>query len=190
MKPDPRYSHRIPPATNPGPTYRICPFEYLPGIFHSVNFCGKTGPVKFESVYEDDEDEATMLELLRGKSGGTTSSSSTSAADLFDLSLAEDRCVKVTKSGAVHVGVLPREDAVMVAAGDKDGRIGLWSIDRTTGAQVNVQVQPHTSYCSGLRWCGESAADLFTCSYDGTCRRLDVSEGVFHEVFVVRGSRV
>lgn len=143
----------------------------------------KTGPVKFESVYEDDEDEATMLELLRGKSGGTTSSSSTSAADLSDLSLAEDRCVKVTKSGAVHVGVLPREDAVMIAAGDKDGRIGLWSIGRTTGAQVNVQVQPHTSYCSGLRWCGESAADLFTCSYDGTCRRLDVSEGVFHEVF-------
>ncbi|QDZ20070.1 WD40 repeat domain-containing protein [Chloropicon primus] len=145
----------------------------------------KTGPVKFESIYEDDEDEAAMLELLRAKGSATTSSSSgraTSAADLANLSLAEENCVKVTKNGASHVGIMPRSDFAMIAAGDKDGRVGLWNLSKGF-SQVNVQVQPHTQYMSGLKWCPTSGRDLFTCSYDGTCRRLDVNEGVFQEIY-------
>jgi len=99
----------------------------------------------------------------------------------------EENCVKVTKSGATHLGIANRSDVLLVAAGDKEGRVGFWNLSRDYADQANIQVQPHTQYISGLKWSGLDGAgagqELFTCSYDGTCRRLDVSQGVFDTVY-------
>lgn len=144
----------------------------------------KTGPVKFESVYEEDEDEARILDLLRSKSKPCKSGATTASA-ISELSLQEENCVKVTKLGAVHLGIMPRTDMTMVAAGDKEGRVGLWHLSETLSEsdQVNLQVHPHTQYISGLKWCPATGRDLFTCSYDGVCRKLDLKEATFQEIY-------
>ncbi len=158
----------------------------------------KTGPVKFESIYDEDEDEQKILDLLRdagagaggrtrGGRGGAKASTAdrlTGLAGLAEPTLREENCAKVTKNGSVHLDMMPRSDLThLIAAGDKEGRIGFWSVSQDFSTQMNTQVQPHSQYISGLKFCPSTGKDLWTCSYDGFCRKLDPSEGTFLEVF-------
>lgn len=105
----------------------------------------------------------------------------------------EERVMKVTKNGVVHLDIMPREDMALIAAGDKGGTIGFWSLSSekagwssssSIAEQCTLQVAPHTQYISGLKWCPSGTGrDLFSCSYDGTCRRFDFETASFLEVF-------
>ena len=143
----------------------------------------KTGPVKFQSIFEDDEDELKMLEILRSKSSIKCSSSPTGLDQLSDLDLKEESIMKVTKSGSVHLGIMPRADMIMIAAGDKAGQVGFWSVSQDFSQQCKLQVEPHSQYISGLKWCPSTGKDLFTCSYDGACRKLDLDAESFLEIY-------
>lgn len=37
--------------------------------------------------------------------------------------------MQVTRDGVVHMAFHPRSDAIILAAGDKGGRVGLWQLD-------------------------------------------------------------
>ena len=92
---------------------------------------------------------------------------------------------------------------LLLAAGAKSGRVSLWDVDfegtapadvvaadadadadaptaNDAGAAAGVlEFAPHYSYISGLAWAGAggAAGTLFTASYDGSVRALDVSRG-------------
>jgi len=136
----------------------------------------KAGPVPFESIYEDDEEEQKVLDVLRD-SRSVRSKAKTSTSNLSDVTLREENVMKVTKSGTVHLDIMPRTDRLVVAAGDKEGHVGVWSLSSDFADQHNVLVKPHTQYISGLKWSPSTGRDLYTCSYDGFCRKLDVSKG-------------
>ncbi|EOD40234.1 hypothetical protein EMIHUDRAFT_251264, partial [Emiliania huxleyi CCMP1516] len=52
------------------------------------------------------------------------------ASSLARCSLAEADVAKVTKSAVVHLQFQPRDDTLLLAAGDKDGHVSLWHCDR------------------------------------------------------------
>ena len=60
---------------------------------------------------------------------------------------------QVTKSAVVHLQFQPRDDTLLLAAGDKDGHVSLWHCDRaeddpSDGVHLH---RPHKQYICGLR---------------------------------------
>lgn len=104
------------------------------------------------------------------------------------------------KTACTHLQWHPRDDALMIAAGDKQGHVGLWRVDTEAAAAAAeggeggegsgdgsedgvLLLKPHSSYVSGMQWLGGGvSAALYTCAYDGVVRRLDTAAAQFVEV--------
>ena len=109
-----------------------------------------------------------------------TSASSLAAAK---LSLTDEAVAKVVPRGVTHLDIAPYDPAgpVVVAAGDKDGAVGLWRVDGNEtpaddegdGSEDGVlYYKPHGSYICHLKWGrGGLGGKLVTCAYDerGAC---------------------
>mgnify|MGYP001296395253 CR=1 FL=1 len=100
------------------------------------------------------------------------------ASALSKCTLSEDMVVKVTKSATVHLQFQPRDDTLLLAAGDKDGHVSIWHADRnkddfSDGVHLH---KAHTQYISGLKWANNS---IYSSSYDGTVKCLDVEKRAF-----------
>jgi WD40 repeat protein len=125
----------------------------------------------------------------------------TSAAGLAKakLSLTDESVAKVVPRGVTHLDMAPYDPdgPLLVAAGDKDGNIGLWRVDNEDagvsqedgdGSEDGVLFyKPHGSYVCHLKWGrGGLGGKLITAAYDGVVRALDVQGGeqCFKELFV------
>ena len=140
------------------------------------------GPVQFESVNESDRDsDKHFLEILQAKHA-VANRTTTGCESLTGLDLDEENVVKMTKNGTTHVCIAPFTSTTVIATGDKSGNVGLWSSSDRSSDELIMQVRPHLSYVSGMRWC-PGTNSLFSCSYDGTVRSLDAEKGVFSELF-------
>jgi hypothetical protein len=108
------------------------------------------------------------------------------------------------KTACTHLQWHPREDALLIAAGDKQGHVGLWRVDTEAAAAAEQEggeggdgsedgvllLKPHSSYVSGMQWLGDGAsAALYTCAYDGVVRRLDTAAAQFVEVRAAASQR-
>jgi len=141
------------------------------------------GPVTFESLNEDKELNQKLFGSLNGGLG-TAYKPETSVEDLADVHLEEEHVLKLTRSGITHLDTAPRTDNVAIAAGDKDGHVGFWCPSNVSeDSEVVVEVRPHSQYVSGLRWCPMGSGALYTCSYDGSVRKLDIKQQTFLELF-------
>ena len=49
----------------------------------------------------------------------------------------------MTRDAVVHMAFHPRSDAIILAAGDKGGRIGLWQLDRESVEVRSLAVPTH-----------------------------------------------
>jgi hypothetical protein len=88
--------------------------------------------------------DAAFLRLLRGSSGGGASpgkgrgrgagGAHSAAAALAALSLAERDVAKVLPTAATHLAFAPRADALVLAAADKHGHVGLFDVDAAARA--------------------------------------------------------
>ena len=134
------------------------------------------------------DDDAAFIAKLRPPGGGgggkkkaaaAKEEAPAAAAELVGAPLRESEMAKVTKDGTTHLAFQPRSDSLIVAAGDKKGYVGLWDVGAADDATDGVRLlSPHEQYISGLAWEGRSGgARLFTASYDGSVRRLDVGTG-------------
>ena len=100
------------------------------------------------------------------------------------LSADDDECVaKVCPERLYSMVVHPSTDKLVVGAGDKVGHIGIWNVKESNNSNDDgVHLfRPHKGAVSCLEWTSHNA--LFSASYDGTCRWLDVEAGQFDEIF-------
>lgn len=178
------------------------------------------GPLPLRSTNANEKTDAEFLRTLRtsGECGPlqrlpTSPKGGVGVVTLLRAKLTEDRVAKVTKNGVSHVAVHPRGDCLLIAAGDKDGQVGIWhplheafrlpekpgeeeeAMEAVAGAGPSeaidfasdhgvLQFDLHSQYISGLKFLGTGlAAKLLSCAYDGTARLLDVEAGQFLEVF-------
>jgi hypothetical protein len=85
----------------------------------------------------------------------------------FTLSSADD-VVKVVPGRVYSVAVLPRNDVVALAAGDKYGNVGIsWG---PTGVEETAVFLPHVRAVSGILARARSPLAMHTSSYDGQVR--------------------
>ena len=91
----------------------------------------------------------------------------------------DEMVVKVTKKAVVHLDFQPRSDGEHVlAAADKEGHVSLWHADREVEHPTDgvFLFKPHLQYVSGLAWHAHHTRALYTASYDGTVRVMDVEQ--------------
>lgn len=118
---------------------------------------------------------------------------------LCGIALKQEDVAKVTKDGVTHLCFYPglaggaggsssgsgsgSSYGVLMAAGDKSGRISLWHVDEEAGGPAAehdgvLMFAPHNEYVSGLQWLGPDAAvgpsRLVSVAYDGGMRALDL----------------
>lgn len=144
-----------------------------------------SGPLSFSSGEGKGVSDAAYLATLRN--GVPVRDARPLAAQLARCKLAGERVAKLTAKGTTHLAFQPRSDALIIAAGDKEGAIGLWQVDLPAveeGAEDPsiCVLRPHSQYISGLRWCPVDATRLITCSYDGSVRALDAPTATWVEV--------
>lgn len=167
-----------------------------------------SGPQPFKSLNAEPDSDARFLQTLcpggRARSRSTPQLHSPAGSSLTDqlasggLGLAVDDVAKVTRQGVTHLEFHPRADTPVVAAGDKDGHVGLWNFDAAGAEDEDGQAslgqdgvlltRPHLEYISGLRW-ARAGARLVSSSYEGCVRSLDAEKGVSEELLDWDGFR-
>ncbi|CAA7020005.1 unnamed protein product [Microthlaspi erraticum] len=106
---------------------------------------------------------------------------SESGFDIGSLSLEPHNVASVVPGRILVVKFLPCEDVKMVAAGDKLGNVGFWSLDSENEDQIHL-FQPHTAPVTSLVFQQNSFSKVISSSYDGLVRLMDVEKLVFDVV--------
>ena len=137
---------------------------------------------------EDDDDAAAEAAAKRGAvvaalaakeakkpSARTPMDAKAYRASLQSFALKEADVAKVTKDRTYSLAWLPSTDKLLIAAGDKSGRVGLWDVDDADGETCCAQFSDlHARPLTALAWRG---AQLYSGGYDSFVRRTDFSEG-------------
>jgi hypothetical protein len=151
------------------------------------------GTLPFVSLSGGADSDALFLGTLRGAPVAAPNARPRTSL-LSRAALAPGRVAKVCPKGVTHLDFQRRDDALLLAAGDKEGNVGLWRADAPESAALDAEddadsddpwfcsFRPHAQYISGLRWTATGASRLLTCSYDGSLRCLDPEAGAWHEL--------
>ncbi|OXB62825.1 hypothetical protein ASZ78_008043 [Callipepla squamata] len=101
-------------------------------------------------------------------------------AALSSMQLHHDGVRKVLSGRVCSVAIHPSESSVLVAAGDKDGHVGLWDV--SCGSEGGVHVfTPHNFSVNCMHFSPSHPAQLLSLSHD-SLRCGDVSTAVFDEI--------
>ncbi|CAA7020004.1 unnamed protein product [Microthlaspi erraticum] len=110
-----------------------------------------------------------------------------SGFDAGPLSLKPENVARVVPGRIFVVKFLPCENVNMVAAGDKLGNVGFWNLDYCEDGNKDENgiylFQPHTAPVSSLVFQQHNISKVFSSSYDGLIRLMDVENSVFDLVY-------
>ncbi|KRY39821.1 putative WD repeat-containing protein 76 [Trichinella spiralis] len=92
--------------------------------------------------------------------------------------------LKLVRSRIYSLCIHPSNCRILVTAGDKNGRIGFADLTdhiADVSEAPTWQFAPHSAPVNCIRFAPDPTK-LFSCSYDGSARYLDLEAGVFEEV--------
>jgi len=96
------------------------------------------------------------------------------------LSLKEEDVAKLTPSRITAIFMHPSTSKVLVVAGDTNGFAGLWNVDNFSDGNDGVlQYHLHNSNITRFHCFEEDYSKVYSASYDGTIRFLDVQAQAF-----------
>lgn len=135
---------------------------------------------------------ASLLELSKDASEDDEALSSDAigyAERMSKLRLGEEGVSKVTPTRIYSVACHPTTERIIVAAGDKDGALGLWNVDDQTAENGGVVLyQPHTRTINALEFMPQDSTKLYSVAYDGSVRCLDMVKNSFDFVCSIGSS--
>ncbi|KAF9575304.1 hypothetical protein EC968_003656 [Mortierella alpina] len=102
--------------------------------------------------------------------------------------------VKVCQGRIYCMAIHENKDKILVCGGDIDGNLGFWDLDETLDEnhepdydeEPNIySYKAHTRTLSSMQYSPTDPTKLFTSSYDGSIRYLDLGKQQFIESYVV-----
>ena len=102
---------------------------------------------------------------------------------LQSLTVAETDVAKVVPERIYSLAWHPSPDKLLVAAGDKWGRVGFFAPDAEDEASAVTLFAPHTRPVCCLAFDANDSGKLYSTSYDNTVRCLDAGAMRFTDVF-------
>ncbi|XP_075906897.1 WD repeat-containing protein 76 [Nelusetta ayraudi] len=106
---------------------------------------------------------------------------------LKNMKLAEERVAKVVKDRIFSAAFHPSSSSLLVAAGDKWGKVGLWNLDADWGDDGVLLFEPHSRPVACMAFSTTHPSHLLSLSYDGSLRCMDVQKAAFHDVYEQEG---
>lgn len=101
--------------------------------------------------------------------------------------------VKVTAGMIYAIDFHPSGEKILAAVGDKSGVLAIWDVsDTLTKIEVNDEesitpivhtFKPHASPISKIMHSTSNSNKIYTSSYDGSIRAMDICGNAFNEVF-------
>ncbi|XP_061743277.1 WD repeat-containing protein 76 isoform X2 [Nerophis ophidion] len=104
---------------------------------------------------------------------------------LGKMRITEDRVAKVVKDRIFSAAFHPSSTSLLMAAGDKKGKVGLWSFGEDWGDDGVLLFEPHSRPVGCLAFSRAHSTQLLSLSYDGSLRCMDVEKAAFDEVYNV-----
>ncbi|KAL2088573.1 hypothetical protein ACEWY4_015472 [Coilia grayii] len=102
---------------------------------------------------------------------------------LQKMDIHEGRVVKVVKDRVFSAAFHPCASSLLMAAGDKWGKIGIWNMEASWGDDGVLEFEPHTRPITSTAFSRSQPTTLITTSYDGTARAGDIEQATFKEVY-------
>ncbi|XP_077174374.1 WD repeat-containing protein 76 [Paroedura picta] len=149
------------------------------------------GPIPMVPVAEEERPEqveeflsrwAKLSQVSLPKTEMTLPNLESYKAGLRGMALQEDGVAKVVRSRIYSVAIHPSASCTLVAAGDKEGHVGMWNLDCPVEDGLHAFL-PHSRPVSCLLFSLADPAHLLSLSLDGTVRCGDVTHAVFDEVY-------
>jgi len=101
--------------------------------------------------------------------------------ELAKLKLEENYVAKVVPNRIYSIEFYPQssKEKPIIAAGDKDGNVGIWKVAHNDDEDL-IQIRPHVSTVNVLKFVDQT---LFSFSYDGTVRKMDMDRQDFQLIY-------
>ena len=137
---------------------------------------------------DEDDQGRDIITALKDTQNFISKSPSKSKSDEFynkrisKLSVNENDFAKVAEARITSIWAHPSQSKCIVAAGDKTGCIGLWDVNADIegkGLGGVYRYRPHASNVISLHCNANDPSKLFSGSYDGTIRYLDLNKESF-----------
>lgn len=111
-------------------------------------------------------------------------------ADLQDYELVHNGVANPTKKRISSITFYPRDSKVVVASGDKQGKISLWASDADTTEDSSCVVthRAHKSLVTHVFFNPADDSKLISASVDGSVRQLDVDATAFTQLYTGKSS--
>ena len=171
---------------------------------------GKWGSLLFSELKELTASEPSPAKKKAAKSSKPSSPSSvayisggkddkTYMEKLKSLSLEEEDCAKVVEARITQTMFHPTSHKVLCVAGDKTGCLGLWDVNygksKSTALEDNgstnpegvYKYMPHIANVTSIHCWANSSNKIYSTSYDGTVRCLDVHSEQFDLFYTAKG---
>uniref|UniRef100_A0A8C7Z378 WD repeat-containing protein 76 n=1 Tax=Oryzias sinensis TaxID=183150 RepID=A0A8C7Z378_9TELE len=104
-------------------------------------------------------------------------------SELKDMKITEEKVVKVVKDRIFSAAFHPCSSSLLMAAGDKWGKVGLWNLGGVWGDDGVLLFEPHTRPVGCMAFSTARPTQLLSLSYDGSLRCMDVEKAVFDDVY-------
>ncbi|GMH20589.1 hypothetical protein Nepgr_022430 [Nepenthes gracilis] len=121
---------------------------------------------------------------LLGCSTGCESIRVKGSVDLGSLSLEPENIARVVPGRIMAVRIFPSTEMTIIAAGNKFGDVGFWDVESRNEDRDGIYLyHPHTAPVSGILVQPFSLSKIYTSSYDGLVRLMDVEKEVFDLIY-------
>ncbi|XP_026028027.1 WD repeat-containing protein 76 isoform X2 [Astatotilapia calliptera] len=104
-------------------------------------------------------------------------------SSLKNMTINEDKVAKVVKDRIFSATFHPCTSSLLLAAGDKWGKVGLWKLGGDWGEDGVLLFEPHTRPVGCMAFSKSHPTQLLSLSYDGSLRCMDVEKAVFDDVY-------
>ncbi|XP_070821052.1 WD repeat-containing protein 76-like isoform X2 [Chaetodon trifascialis] len=102
---------------------------------------------------------------------------------LKNMRITEDRVAKVVKDRIFSAAFHPCTSSLLMAAGDKWGKVGLWKLGGDWDDDGVLLFEPHTRPVGCMAFSTAHPTHLLSLSYDGSLRCMDVVKAAFDDVY-------
>nr|XP_019935174.1 PREDICTED: WD repeat-containing protein 76 [Paralichthys olivaceus] len=105
---------------------------------------------------------------------------------LKKMKITQERVAKVVKDRVFSAAFHPCSSSLLMAAGDKWGKVGLWKLGADWGDDGVLLFEPHTRPVSCMAFSRAHTTQLLSLSYDGSLRCMDIEKAVFDDVYDIK----